>query len=146
MKLKYLYVSIVAFILSSPLFGATELFVGTHGRDANPGTSAKPFATLARAQNAIRELKAQEDRAARGVTVWTEAGTYYVQDALTPSSTLDRGDRCTWECEIKCGSLVYLRLSPHFSAVLADNLLYKRQPDACSFKLICAVQTLEDAE
>ncbi len=83
MKNKYLCIGIVVLALSCPLYGATELFVATHGRDANPGTSAQPFATLARAQNAIREMKAQGGGATRGVTVWIAAGTYYLQDALT---------------------------------------------------------------
>jgi len=83
MKLKYLHVSMVVLALSCPLFGTTEFFVATRGRDANPGTSAQPFATLARARNAIREMKAQGDGAVGGVTVWIGAGTYYLQDALT---------------------------------------------------------------
>ncbi|MEI6196847.1 MAG: right-handed parallel beta-helix repeat-containing protein, partial [Verrucomicrobiota bacterium] len=36
---------------------ATDFYVATNGHDANPGTQAKPFATLERARDAIRDLK-----------------------------------------------------------------------------------------
>ena len=35
-----------------------EYFVAPNGSDANPGTAAKPFATLAKSRDAIRALKA----------------------------------------------------------------------------------------
>ncbi|NQV31164.1 MAG: hypothetical protein HQ515_00635, partial [Phycisphaeraceae bacterium] len=83
MKIKHLCIGIVVLAFCCPLFGATEFFVATTGRDTNPGTSAQPFATLERAQNAIREVRRQEGGAVGEVTVWIEAGTYYLQDALT---------------------------------------------------------------
>ena len=36
---------------------AATILVATNGNDANPGTEAKPFATLERAQDEIRQLK-----------------------------------------------------------------------------------------
>ena len=83
MKIKHLCIGVVVLAFCCPLFGATELFVATTGRDSHPGTSDQPFATLARAQNAIREMKAQGGEAVGGVTVWIEAGTYFLRDALT---------------------------------------------------------------
>ncbi|MCF7974804.1 MAG: right-handed parallel beta-helix repeat-containing protein [Phycisphaerae bacterium] len=83
MKTKCLYVGLVVLVISCPLFGMTEFFVATGGRDINPGTSAQPFATLERARNAIRESKARGNGAVGQVTVWIKAGTYYVQEALT---------------------------------------------------------------
>jgi len=56
---------------------AGEFYVAPGGDDANPGTLAKPFATLARAQQAARPAAG---RAA--VTVWLRAGTYYLPEAL----------------------------------------------------------------
>lgn len=52
-----------------------EIFVAPDGNDGGPGDRAKPFRTLARARDAIRERK----RAARlsgAVTVWLRGGRY----------------------------------------------------------------------
>jgi hypothetical protein len=58
-----------------PGFNATaaDLYVATTGTDANPGTEAKPFATLERARNAIRTLKKKE-----GSTVFVRTGAYQI--------------------------------------------------------------------
>ena len=34
-----------------------DFFVATDGRDSNPGTPDRPFATLSRARDAVRELR-----------------------------------------------------------------------------------------
>ncbi|MCP4452631.1 MAG: right-handed parallel beta-helix repeat-containing protein, partial [Planctomycetes bacterium] len=83
MSIKFLHVSFVVFVLSGPLFGAMEFFVSPGGHDGNSGTSAKPFATLVRARNAIRTIRRQGQETAQGVTVWVEAGTYTLNEALT---------------------------------------------------------------
>jgi hypothetical protein len=49
----------------------TELFVSTQGLDTNPGTQAKPFATLERAQVAARLAQAKGP-----VTVWLRGGIF----------------------------------------------------------------------
>lgn len=49
----------------------TEFFISTQGKDANPGTKEKPFATLERARDAARALKARTP-----VTVWLRGGIY----------------------------------------------------------------------
>jgi hypothetical protein len=55
----------------------TQLFVATTGNDTNPGTLAKPFATLQRAQQAARQAARRE-----AVTVFVRAGTYYLPETL----------------------------------------------------------------
>ena len=55
---------------------ATEFHVAPHGDDAAPGSSARPFATVARAQTAIRELKLTAGLPAGGVVVRIAPGTY----------------------------------------------------------------------
>src|SRR6266481_9215796 len=45
-----------------------EFCIATDGSDANPGTRAKPFATLERARDAIRELKQNGALPKNGVT------------------------------------------------------------------------------
>ena len=54
---------------------ATDFHVAPNGNDANPGTQAKPFATLERARDAIRELK-QAGPLKEPVTVRLQGGTY----------------------------------------------------------------------
>lgn len=59
---------------------ALELFVAPTGDDANPGTAAKPFATLTRAQDAVRTHTAtglKDD-----VLVTVHAGTYRLATPL----------------------------------------------------------------
>ncbi len=56
---------------------AAEFYVATNGNDANPGTKAKPFATLERARNAIRELKDRDV-----VTVHLRGGLYALPQTL----------------------------------------------------------------
>ena len=60
--------------------GGVEFFVGPDGSDTNPGTADRPFATPARAQEALRQ------RVAAGldadVTVWLGKGTYTLEKPL----------------------------------------------------------------
>ncbi|MBN2232421.1 MAG: hypothetical protein JW781_06335, partial [Deltaproteobacteria bacterium] len=53
-----------------------EFFVGPQGRDDNPGSRDKPFASLEAARDAIRALKSAGGLPAGGVTVWLGAGDY----------------------------------------------------------------------
>ena len=64
-------------ILNCQQLLAAELVVATTGDDANPGTEAKPFATLQRARDAIRERK-KAAPLEEPVTVWLRGGTYAV--------------------------------------------------------------------
>ena len=50
--------------LAGAVVTAADFYVAPNGNDANPGTQAKPFATLERARDAIRELK--QSRTAEG--------------------------------------------------------------------------------
>jgi len=65
----------LALALVSTAAFATDFHVASNGHDANPGTRAKPFATLERARDAIRELK-QAGPLKEPVTVRLQAGTY----------------------------------------------------------------------
>src|SRR5947209_6234680 len=57
-----------------------DFIVATTGSDDNPGTAAKPFATLARARDAVRKLKAGGPP--KGVTVLVRGGTYALKETL----------------------------------------------------------------
>src|ERR1019366_10110399 len=48
-------------------------FVAPAGNDANPGTLERPFASLARAQQAVRQKPG---------SVWLRGGTYYLPEKL----------------------------------------------------------------
>lgn len=56
-------------------------YVAPAGRDDAPGTPAKPFATLARAQNAVRTLR-RGSKIAGPVTVLLRGGTYFLREPL----------------------------------------------------------------
>ncbi|MCE5280014.1 MAG: right-handed parallel beta-helix repeat-containing protein [Planctomycetaceae bacterium] len=58
----------------------TDFYVSPSGVDSNPGTSEKPFATAARARDAVRKLVAAGLRAP--VTVYLAGGTYYLSEGL----------------------------------------------------------------
>jgi hypothetical protein len=69
---------------------SAELYVSPVGRDTNPGTRAKPFATLERARDQVRKLR-QDDRLPRGgITIWLRRGDYVRTNALE-LTTADSG-------------------------------------------------------
>jgi len=57
------------------LVQSAELFVARNGNDNNAGTREKPFATLERARDEVRALKAA-GKAGGGITVWLGGGIY----------------------------------------------------------------------
>jgi hypothetical protein len=59
------------------LAGTTlALYISPTGSDTNPGTKEKPFATLERARDAIRELRKGKDLPPGGIAVYLRGGTY----------------------------------------------------------------------
>jgi len=52
------------------------LYIAPGGSDANPGTRAMPLATLERARDAVREMKALDALPVGGITVELAAGVY----------------------------------------------------------------------
>lgn len=78
--------------LVSPLWAETSgltFFVSSSaGNDRNPGTLAKPFLTIERARDAIRELKMRSALGTTGVTVYLRGGIY----TLTQTFALSEQD------------------------------------------------------
>ena len=70
-----------------------EFHVSPTGSDTSPGTKDKPFATLAKARDAVRAAKAA---AREPVTVWLHAGTYYLPETLV----LTAGDSGTKQAPV----------------------------------------------
>jgi len=71
-----------AVVLSFPASGlaAADFYVAPDGDDANPGTQQEPFATLARARDAVRAAIAQGPTG--DVTVLVRGGTYRVTEPI----------------------------------------------------------------
>ena len=65
-----------ALTLCSVCADASEFYVAADGRDTNLGTQGAPFATLARARDAVRALKQAGPLPDGGVTVWIREGIY----------------------------------------------------------------------
>jgi len=65
-----------------PTAFAATYYVSPTGSDNNPGTEARPFATLVRARDAIRDMKRQIGLPDGGVTVMLRGGRYFLEDAL----------------------------------------------------------------
>ena len=61
---------------------AAEFFVAPDGNDAHAGGKEKPFATLERARDAVRELNAAKKFPTEGVTVWLRGGVYLRERAF----------------------------------------------------------------
>ncbi|MEA3402777.1 MAG: right-handed parallel beta-helix repeat-containing protein [Armatimonadota bacterium] len=64
---------------AQPAAEGVELHVAAKGSDEAPGTRAQPFATLERARDAIREMKAAEGLPDGGVTVWLRGGLHRLE-------------------------------------------------------------------
>jgi hypothetical protein len=81
-----LTLSLLSLLFSATLLVAepavrADFVVATTGSDDNPGTEAKPFATLARARDAVRKLNAGGPPQAT-VTVLVRDGTYALKETL----------------------------------------------------------------
>ena len=72
-----------------------DFYIASDGRDSNPGTPAKPFATRERARDGVRELK-KAGPLNEPVTVRLQGGTY----ALSREVQFDPEDSGTAVCPI----------------------------------------------
>ena len=59
-------------VLALPVLGQ-PYYVAPSGSDANPGTLERPFATIQRAQQAVRQQPG---------SIWLRGGTYYLSEKL----------------------------------------------------------------
>jgi hypothetical protein len=86
-----------------------EFFVAPDGGDANPGTAERPFATLARARDAIRALKAAAGLPAGGVAVTVKPGQYAVSEtfALTAQDSGTQQSPIVYRAETKGTAMFY---------------------------------------
>ncbi|MHB8900543.1 MAG: right-handed parallel beta-helix repeat-containing protein, partial [Thermoguttaceae bacterium] len=69
-------------LAASPAPGMT-CYVAPDGQDSNPGTESAPFATLARARDAIAERRRSGELPAGGAAVLVRGGRYYAEASFT---------------------------------------------------------------
>jgi hypothetical protein len=68
---------VVGFVLLLTWPGAAaEFWVAPGGNDANPGTRSKPFASLERARDAVREHRTSQSGFRSPITIWLRGGDY----------------------------------------------------------------------
>ncbi len=82
-------VLILALFLTWSGVGA-DFWVAPNGNDANPGTRAKPIASLERARDALRARKASQVMVQERFTIWLRGGDYLRTNALE-LTTADSG-------------------------------------------------------
>jgi hypothetical protein len=71
----------LAVVITACRAAASTFYVAPNGSDANPGTDAKPFATLGHARDEIRRLR-HENSLADSVTVQVGGGAYHFSTSL----------------------------------------------------------------
>ncbi|MFZ5431479.1 MAG: right-handed parallel beta-helix repeat-containing protein [Bacteroidota bacterium] len=74
---------VLFFMLMLVISGCSEpgMYVSPDGSDDHPGTKSKPFRTIQKAQEAIRDRLA--DGASGALTVWLADGSYFLSEPLT---------------------------------------------------------------
>ena len=91
--------ALLAFVCCLPALAAVELYVAPTGQDDAPGTLARPFATVARARDALRELRAA-GKLVGPATVYLRGGRY----ALGQTLKLEAQDSGTAEAPVVFGA------------------------------------------
>ncbi len=125
----------VLLALSASPIAHGDFYVAPDGSDENPGGLEAPFATLHRAAEAVRALKAAEGLPEGGVTVWLRGGTYELPEPLVLGADDggEEGRPVTWrayegeECAISGGRAIP---AGAFSPVEDDALLRRLVPEA----------------
>jgi hypothetical protein len=79
--LRTILFSVFCISLASAAAHAADFYVAPSGSDANPGTAVKPFASLTKARDAIRQLKAGAPLR-EAVTVFVHGGIYELPSGL----------------------------------------------------------------
>lgn len=67
---------------ASALSGATDIYVSPTGCDSADGSLERPFASLAKARDAVRAAKKSGALSKGGVTVWLRGGEYPMRETL----------------------------------------------------------------
>lgn len=82
-QLCFIFILITLIILLKGETWAADIYVSKSGSDNNPGTKAKPLATVAIALRKARELRRLSDVSIKnGIHIIVENGTYYFSESL----------------------------------------------------------------
>jgi len=65
--------------VNSPKYG---IYVSLEGKDTNPGTKERPFATINRAQEEVRRIKKERGMPEGGITVYLRGGKYFITESI----------------------------------------------------------------
>jgi len=77
---------LVALLVTQPGPARADFYIAPTGSDANPGTKAKPFATLERARDAVRARKTSQSAFREKITVCLHGGDYFRTNAFELSA------------------------------------------------------------
>jgi hypothetical protein len=105
--------------------------VAPSGRDSNPGTKDRPFATLGRARDAVRQIK---KTLKEPITVFLRGGTYYLDEPLVFIAE-DSGS-----CEAPVRFAAYKKEKPILSGGVKLDLTWKPYRDGIFRADLPAVQ------
>lgn len=122
-------------------FGATQYYVAVNGNDANPGTEARPWATLGRARDEVRKQR-QAGPLREPITIVLRGGTYEQRESFTlvaEDSGAEKA-RVTWQAapgeEVRLSGGV--RLAPESLRPVADPKTLARLTPAARAKVLQA--------
>ena len=84
MKRSALLLTLILQVSGTSAYSApkAEFYVAVDGSDANPGTVARPFATLSRARDGVREMKSKSHGLDNQITVLIRGGTYQIDKTV----------------------------------------------------------------
>lgn len=117
MKLKLHYVFIAVCMLTQLCSNAQTFFVSLSGNDNNPGSLQKPFATLEKARDAVRNNRKEGQPA----TVYVRGGVYY----LTKSFILEMQDGGTEKAPVTYSAYKNEKVVLRTSTVVPLNTVKK---------------------
>ena len=124
---------ILALLLLTPAAEAAEFHVSPEGNDRDPGTRERPFQTIERARDAVRELGTRGGLPANGVTVWITGGVYTLGATLELGTTDGGREGAPVVYRAVPGADVRLsggrRIPPGAFAPVTDPAVLRRMPE-----------------
>lgn len=80
--MKYTFLTILLTFLSVSGIFAVDFHVAPDGSDTGTGSESRPFATVSRAVEALRDWKRTNGTPVSGATIWLHDGTYMVDESI----------------------------------------------------------------
>ncbi|HET9570059.1 MAG TPA: PDZ domain-containing protein [Bacteroidales bacterium] len=129
-RVPFILIFLLCFV--SMISAQQSYYLSTNGKDSNPGTFQKPFATLERAQKAVMEIHKR-----KAVTIYLRGGIYYLPETfvITPKGSGTKTNPVIYkaygneEPVISGGSRLYLQWKPYQNKILKATLPVDIQSD-----------------